>query len=416
MSAAPLRIVALTFGTEGDSRPMVALCRGLHDAGHDVVLLCEQAGHAYAAECGVPFVPLAGDMAQALQAASAGFLRSGGDVTHTAKALAEIARANTAAWMRTALEHAARADAIVAAGLAIYVGLSCAEHLRIPAIGAGLQPMMPTREFGSPFLPPWRLPGWANVLSHRLVLGLMWRAFRGALNDARRDVTQQPPRRAEFDGYPVVCGISPVLVPQPRDWPERFVIAGQWWLPHDPAWMPPPALTAFLDAGEPPAYIGFGSMVGFDREQVQTLVVDALGGRRALLFSGWSGFGAGDLPSTVLQIGPTPHDWLLPRTSVVVHHGGAGTTHAAARAGVPSIVAPFAGDQPFWADRLTRLGIAPPAIPHKALTARRLRESLALAGDPAMHVRARSVAAAMADEHGVANAVALIGSWVGPRT
>ena len=416
MNAGPLRLVALTFGTEGDSRPMVALCRGLLDAGHEVVLLCEQAGEAYAAECGVPFVPLAGDMAAALQSASAGFLRRGGDVTHTAKALAEIARANTAAWMRATLEHAAHADAIVAAGLAIYVGLSCAEHLRLPAIGAGLQPVMPTREFASPFLPPWRLPGWANLLSHRLVLGLMWRAFRGAINDGRRDVTNQPPRRTEFDGYPIVCGISPALVPQPRDWPGRFVIAGHWWRPHDPAWTPPPALAAFLDAGEAPVYIGFGSMVGFDRDQLRALVLDALDGRRALLFSGWSGFGAGDLPSTVLQVGPTPHDWLLPRTSVVVHHGGAGTTHAAARAGVPSIVAPFAGDQPFWGDRLTRLGIAPPSLPQKALTARRLRESLALAGDARMLTRARSIGDAMSNEHGVANAVAHIESWVGPRT
>jgi sterol 3beta-glucosyltransferase len=244
----------------------------------------------------------------------------------------------------------------------------------------------------------------------------MWRAFRGAINDGRRNVTNQPPRRAEFDGYPIVCGISPALVPQPRDWPGRFVIAGHWWLPHDPTWTPPPTLTTFLDAGEAPVYIGFGSMVGFDREQVRALVLDALDGRRALLFSGWSGFGAGDLPSTVLQIGPTPHDWLLPRTSVVVHHGGAGTTHAAARAGVPSIVAPFAGDQPFWADRLTRLGIAPPSIPQKALTARRLRESLALAGDPRMLARARSVGDAMSSEHGVANAVAHIESWVGPRS
>ena len=186
MNAARLRLVALTFGTEGDSRPMVALCRGLVDAGHDVVLLCEQAGQSYAAACGVPFVPLAGDMAAALQSASAEFLRSGGDVTHTARALAEIARANTTAWMRATLEHAVHADAIVAAGLAIYVGLSCAEHLGLPAIGAGLQPMMPTRAFASPFLPPWPLPGVVNVVSHRLVLGLMWRAFRGAINDARR--------------------------------------------------------------------------------------------------------------------------------------------------------------------------------------------------------------------------------------
>ena len=165
-----MRIVALTFGTEGDSRPMVALCHGLGDAGHEVVLVCEKAGQAYAAECGVPFVPLAGDMATALQSASAGFLRSGGGVTDTAKVLAEIARANTAAWMRTTLEHAARADAIVAGGLAIYVGLSCAEQLGIPVIGAGLQPVMPTREFASPFFPPWPLPGWANRMSHRLVI------------------------------------------------------------------------------------------------------------------------------------------------------------------------------------------------------------------------------------------------------
>jgi UDP:flavonoid glycosyltransferase YjiC (YdhE family) len=101
---------------------------------------------------------------------------------------------------------------------------------------------------------------------------------------------------------------------------------------------------------------------------------------------------------------------------VVIHHGGAGTTHAAARAGVPSIVAPFAGDQLFWADRLTRLGVAPPPIPQKTLTAQRLRESLALAGDARMVVRARNVGAAMTSEHGVANAVAHIESWVGPRT
>ena len=410
-----MRIAALTFGTEGDMRPMVALGRGLRDAGHDVVLLAERSGAAYAGECGVPFVPLAGDMAQALEAASADFMRGRGDVTQTAKGLAEIACANTSAWMRATLEHAGNADAIIAAGLAIYVGLSCAEHLHIPAIGAGLQPVMPTREFASPFLPPWRLPGWANRLSHRLVLALMWRAFRGALDDARRDVTAEPPRRHPFDGYPVVCGISRVLVPQPRDWPGQYVITGQWWRPHEPGYAPPAALADFLARGEPPVYIGFGSMVGFDRDHLRTLVFDALDGRRALLFSGWSGFGAGDLPPTVLQIGPTPHDWLLPRTRIVVHHGGAGTTHAAARAGVPSIVAPFAGDQPFWADRLMRLGITAPPIPHKQLTVGRLRDSLALASAAGMCTRARRVAEAMATEDGVGSAVACIERWVDRR-
>jgi UDP:flavonoid glycosyltransferase YjiC (YdhE family) len=114
------------------------------------------------------------------------------------------------------------------------------------------------------------------------------------------------------------------------------------------------------------------------------------------------------LPSDVLSIGPTPHDWLLPRTRIVVHHGGAGTTHAAARAGVPSIVVPFGGDQAFWADRLRRAGVAPPAIAHSQLTASRLRNSLALAANPAMAALARTVGAAIAHEDGIPNAVARI--------
>jgi UDP:flavonoid glycosyltransferase YjiC (YdhE family) len=403
-----VRVVALTFGTEGDMRPMVALCRGLLDAGCDAVLLGESSATDYAAQCGVPFVPLAGDMAEAMRTAAAELLLAGGGVADTAKALAEIARKNAAAWMRTTLEHCAHADGIVCAGLAIYVGLSCAEELRIPVVGAGLQPMMPTREFPSPFVPPWRMPGWANAASHRLVLAMMWRAFRGAINDARRDVTRQPARRIEFDGYPVICGISPTLVPQPQDWPERFAITGAWSLPTDAAWSPQPALAEFLAAGEPPVYIGFGSMVGFDRDRFRALVLDALDGRRALLFAGWSGFGEGALPSDVLSIGPTPHDWLLPRTRIVVHHGGAGTTHAAARAGVPSIVVPFGGDQAFWADRLRRAGVAPPAIAHSQLTASRLRNSLALAANPAMAALARTVGAAIAHEDGIPNAVARI--------
>lgn len=407
-----MRIVALTFGTEGDTRPLVALCHGLRDAGHDVVLLAERSGAAYAAECDVPFVALDGDMAAALQLAAVGFPKGRASVRQTAQALADVARGHTAAWMRATLDHAADADAIVVAGLAAFVGFSCAEHLRIPAIGATLQPMMPTRAFPSPFMPPWRLPGWMNAASHRLFLSLMWRAFHRALDEARRTVVGRGPWRPSYDGYPSVCGVSPVLVPPPRDWPERFSITGHWWRPHAAQWHAPAALAAFLAQGESPIYVGFGSMLGFDRERLQALVLGALDGRRALLSAGWGGLGRGALPPTALAIGATPHDWLFPRTRIVVHHGGAGTTHAAARAGRPSVVVPFGGDQPFWADRLRRIGVAPPAIPFAHLTMGALRERLdAALGEP-MGTRASAIGDAMADEHGVAHAVACIGRWV----
>ena len=410
-----MRIVALTFGTQGDTRPMGALCRGLIDAGHEVVLLAERSAEAHAAALGVPFVPLAGDMAAELEAASAGFLRRGGDIHYVARALAGVARGNTTEWMRSTLACARHADAILCAGLAIYVGLSCAEALGIPAIGAALQPVIATRAFASPFLPPLRLPGWANRASHRLVLAMMWRAFRSAINDARREVSRQPPRAHEWDGYPIVFGISPTLVPRPPDWPERFSVTGYWWPPRDARFAPDGDLAAFLAAGDPPVYVGFGSMVGFDRDRLLATVLDALDGRRALLYGGWSRFGAGALPSSAHRIGPMPHEWLFPQVGIVVHHGGAGTTHAAARAGVPAVVLPFAADQFFWADRVRVLGVAPRPLAHRRVTASRLRERLFEASERGMRERAGSVARSMASEAGVANAVARIESLVERR-
>jgi sterol 3beta-glucosyltransferase len=410
-----LRIVALTFGTEGDTRPMLALCRGLLDAGHDAVVVGERSGAVLAAALRVPFVALAGDMAAELRAAGPELLPRGHDVQRVAGALAGIATRHTAAWMRTVLAAARNADAILCAGLAIYVGLSCAEALCIPAIGVALQPMMPTRAFPSPFLSSRRLPSWINRASHKLVLAMMWRAFRRAINDARRDVARQPRRRREWDGYPILFALSPTLVLRPSDWPGRFTITGDWSLPAA-TYEADSDLAAFLAAGEAPVYVGFGSMIGFDRERLLASLLEALDGRRALLHSGWSGFGGASLPASVHRIGHVPHAWLLPRVAVAVHHGGAGTTHAAARAGVPSVVVPFAADQFFWADRLRALGIASERLAYRALTVAALRTRIADASEVAMRERADAVARAMTRETGVATAIACIDSLLSTRS
>jgi len=387
---------------------MAALCRGLLDAGHDVTLLAERSGASHSAALGVPFVPLAGDMADAMRNAAAGLAHHRADVHYVARTLAAIANANAAAWMRAMLEHARGADVVLAAGLAIYVGLSSAETLGVRVIGAGLQPMTPTRAFASPFLPPLRLPGALNRASHALVLAMMWRAFRDAINDARRTEACSAPRSRPWNDYPVLLGISPTLVPRPDDWPDDATITGYWFAPRDPAFVPDPALAEFLAAGDVPIYVGFGSMLGFDRMHVLRVVQDALDGRRAVLHGGWSGFAEGALPANVHRVDRVPHDWLFPRMSTIVHHGGAGTTHTAARAGVPSVVLPFAADQFFWAKRLESVGTAPPMLTHGKLTAARLRERLALAATIAMRERARAIGEAISAETGVANAVARI--------
>jgi sterol 3beta-glucosyltransferase len=360
----------------------------------------------------VPFVPLAGDMAAAMRTAAAGVTRHGADARYVARTLAGIAAANTGEWLRAALAHARGRDVVIGAGLAIYVALAAADALRIRAIGAGLQPMLPTRAFASPFLPPMRLPPLLNRASHRLVLSLMWRSFRGPLNAAQREVAGRPPRRREWNDYPVLFGVSPTLVPRPDDWTDRVAMTGYWFGPRDPNFVPDADLVAFIDADAPPVYVGFGSMLGFDREGLLDVVLRALDGRRAILHSGWSGFGDATLPANVRRVAHVPHDWLFPRMSTIVHHGGAGTTHTAARAGVPSVVLPFAADQFFWAKRVERIGIAPPMLTHERLCACRLRERLELAGDAALRARAARVGSAIAAETGVASGVAQIEAWM----
>jgi sterol 3beta-glucosyltransferase len=295
-------------------------------------------------------------------------------------------------------------DAVILSGLAAFVGLSAAEFLQVPAIGAGLIPITPTREFPSPFLRPGALPRALNRASHELVNALLWRSFKASINAARASVCGLPPRLRLWTDHPMLYGISPSLLPQPADWPPSAQICGQW-LPPAADWSPPPALAAFLAAGEPPIYLGFGSMAGLGDGALMREVLAALRGRRALFYPGWSDQSA-ELPANVHLLGETPHGWLFPKTALAIHHGGAGTAHAAARAGIPSVVVPFAGDQFFWAERLRQTGAAPAPVPAEGLTAPRLARAIEAA--ELSRSRARELAASMAGEDGLKTAVVAV--------
>jgi UDP:flavonoid glycosyltransferase YjiC (YdhE family) len=216
-----------------------------------------------------------------------------------------------------------------------------------------------------------------------------------------------PPRKAVWTDLPMVYGISPTLVPQPPDWPANVHLCGQWLTP-SPDWSPPPALANFLASGDTPVYIGFGSMTGFDTARLLDALVDAMAGRRALFHCGWSGIDPKMLPDNFLAIDDVPHDWLLPRTAAAIHHGGSGTSHSVTRAGIPSIVTPFAGDQFFWAERLRIAGVAPTAVNGRSPTAAAFARALEFVTDDKVRRRARELGESMRAENGVANAVAAL--------
>lgn len=410
-----MKFVIVTYGTEGDVRPLAALAHALVGAGHEARLLGPAAALGMAHALGVETVPLAGnvDGGPAEAGGISGAVEQGGDFGGAAAAMARIANAHAEVWTRQTLAAAEGCDAIILSGLAAFVGLSVAERLGAKAIGAGFIPITPTLAFPSPFLPRF-VPRPLNRFSHRLVNGLLWRAFSNAMNAARGTVLGLPPRRAVWADHPMLYGVSPSILPQPADWPDNALVCGQWAAPAGD-WAPPADLSAFLSAGKPPIYVGFGSMTGFDKPRMTEALLEAAVERRVIFSPGWSGIDPAGLPANIFAVGDTPHAWLFPRTSLVVHHGGSGSAHSACRAGVPSVVVPFAGDQFFWADRLKALGVAPGGVRAKDISGRTLRRAIEFAERDVVRGRAHAVGQAMATEDGLSRALAAIDVLMGAR-
>ena len=400
-----MKLIVASYGTEGDARPFAALCRGLIDAGHEAHLLADAATLDSAKALGVPTTALAGDIRGTLDPARAigGVVGGGGGFQATARALANIANRHAIDWMRTLVEVGEGADIVLVAGLAAFVGLSAAECLGAKGVGSGMIPITPTAAFPSPFLPPRRVPRLLNRASHRFVNAMLWRAFRAKTNEAR-SAFKLPPRQAVWDGHPMIYGVSPSLLPAPADWPADARLCGQWLVPGG-EWTPPAALSSFLAAGDAPIYIGFGSMTGFDNARLLDALVEAVAGRRVLFHPGWSGIDTSALPDNFFAVGDVPHDWLFPRAAVIVHHGGSGTSHSAARSGVPSVVVPFAGDQFFWAERLRQAGVAPAAVDGRRPNAGAFARAMEATQNDTCRERARVLGEQMRAEHGVATAV-----------
>jgi UDP:flavonoid glycosyltransferase YjiC (YdhE family) len=191
-------------------------------------------------------------------------------------------------------------------------------------------------------------------------------------------------------------------------------VTGYWFF-HQAQWRPPEALSEFLAAGPKPVYIGFGSMVNSDVTSFTETVLAAVKktGQRAVLASGWGGLSGEEGPHSeqIFFLRHAQHDWLFPQMSAAVHHGGAGTTAAAVRSGIPSVIVPFYGDQPFWARCLNRQGVAPPAVERKTMTADTLASALAATQHPAMIQKAVALGSAVRAEDGVGEAVRFLSEW-----
>ncbi|NJK79885.1 MAG: glycosyltransferase family 1 protein [Chloroflexaceae bacterium] len=297
-------------------------------------------------------------------------------------------------------------------------GSHLGEKLGIPSILSVPLPLYsPTTAFSIPVMRPLPIGGVFNRASY-LITRLISAPYNDVINDWRSSLSLKPRpwwadelRHSDGSRVPVLYSISPHVVPPPADWPTDTYTTGYWTLPEPAGWQPPPELVNFLQAGDRPVYVGFGSMVGTDSSGKARIVIEALqaAGVRGLLATGWGGLTPSDVPDSMYVIEQAPHTWLFEHVAAVVHHGGAGTTAAGLRAGRPTIICPFFGDQHFWGERVRRLGVGTQAIPQKELTVDKLAAALrTVTSDSAIQARAAALGAKLRAEDGVSNAVHLI--------
>ncbi|KPF42559.1 hypothetical protein D621_20685 [beta proteobacterium AAP51] len=429
-----MRVLLLTLGSRGDIEPFIALGIGLRAAGHSATLCASHRFGPLIEGHGLRHAPMDDGFLELLHspAGRAGLERSGSFVGMLSTAL-RLARQVGPMQLQIQRDCWAAALAcqpdLIVHHLKIMGAPDIAHVLGVPAVLVPLVPMVqPTAERPCPVLPTWpdRLAGAAaRRAGYRLVNALAVRFGLGPVKRWRR-AEGLPPRPAALDlrhdaaGQPVglLHAHSEWLLPRPADWPPQAVATGFWRLPAASSWQPSPALQAFLEAGPPPIYVGFGSMAGRDPAGLARTVIEALAraGMRGVLARGWGGLEAREVPAQVHLIDEAPHDRLLPLMAAVVHHGGAGTTAAALHAGRPSVICPFFGDQPFWGSLLHRTGLAPAPLPQRRLTT----ERLAAAMHQAVHDEPlRRAAAAMGErlraEDGVARAVEWLERWQAGR-
>jgi UDP:flavonoid glycosyltransferase YjiC (YdhE family) len=412
-----MRLTLITIGSRGDIQPFIPLAAGLQQAGYAVRVATHGPYEGFVRGHGLDFAPLVGNP-QELMAAEGGlsWLETGRNPVAFLQRLRDLALSLMEQLGRDCWAACQDADAVLFSTLGFFTGVPIAEKLGVPGIATYLQPLNTTRHFASMLFPelPAGLPlrGAYNRLTHDLTMEMNWWLFREAYNRLRTVQLGLPPARESFRHsinrpYPIIYGVSPQVMPPPPDWGMHISVSGYWFL-DDPDWQPAAELCAFLEAGPPPVYIGFGSMTNRDSEHLTNLVLEAAqhSGERVVLLSGWAGIGGRDLPETIFRLEYAPHGWLFPRMAAVVHHGGAGTTAAGLRAGVPSVIVPHFADQPFWGRRVAALGAGPRPIPQKTLTAAKLAQAVRTAvHDPTMRRQAAELGCRIRAEDGVGHAV-----------
>ncbi|KAL7418121.1 hypothetical protein BDY24DRAFT_374148 [Mrakia frigida] len=441
----PMHITCLTIGSRGDVQPYIALCKGLKAEGHRVRIASHGEYKDWIEGHGIEFGYVGGDPAELMRIC----IENGMFTVSFIKEGLNKFREWIDDLLVTSWEACQGTDLLIESPSAMG-GIHIAEGLGIPYYRAFTMPWSRTRAYPHAFaVPDHHRGGSYNYMTYTMFDQVFWRAISGQINRWRKKVigiSSTNLDKLEPHKVPFLYNFSPTVVPPPLDWYEWIRITGYWFLddPDDSAnkkWSPPDGLLDFMSKarndGKKIVYIGFGSIVVSDPDAMTACVVQSVleSDVRVILSKGWSDrlqtkkdVAPGEeppaeetpeekaakektkiakeremFPAEVFPIASVPHDWLFPRIDAACHHGGAGTTGASLRAGIPTIILPFFGDQYFWADRVEVLGVGSGM---KKLTQDHLTAALKTATTDEKQIRkAKALGEEIRAENGVSTAI-----------
>lgn len=405
-----MKIALTTVGSTGDTQPYIALALKLMEAGHQVRVCSHPFHEERFASRGIDYAACGPVVTQQRLNEMLDKMISSKNPVKQIRMLMEEAFFEEGDRYLDECKTATKGFDLAVSHMADFLGQEAITQNNIPRIGVILAPAaIPTRYNGVHLAP--RI-SWLYPLQWRLMNALLASTDQRAMDYLRSlgGTKQNIKRFSALSPDLNLIASSPLISPTFPDLPSEFKVTGHWALP-EPEYTPPKDLQDFFQKHPRPIVVSLGSMGGSHGEKLTRKLLAAvkISGLPAVIQSGYAGLFADDAPENVFFAGYVPHDWLFSRGLCVVHHGGAGTTHAASRAGVPSIIIAFIADQPYFAENLKRIGIAPKMLWHFRFTPNRLAKRIQeVAGNKNMQNRAKEIGQQLRVENGLANALKLI--------
>ncbi|MCF3933689.1 glycosyltransferase [Acuticoccus sp. M5D2P5] len=409
-----MKIVAFAVGTRGDVEPQLAIADALMARGHDVRLAVPSDQVDWVEASGVPTIALPYQAKSLLNSPEIQKAISSGRIIGQVKTLIAKIKGDSAATLEAIADAAEGADAMITMQVGMNLPAAVAAVRRIPILPITLFPWLPTRAFPCP-MATTRSLGPLNRASYDLVLRQLARGVKSVIDPYRMGhglaATKAPfAMDVVAENRPAAIAWSRHIVPMPGDYgggafQPGAIVAPPALRDRTGSVAPSPALLDWIARGDAPIFFSFGSMAVPDEAATVALLQRALKdlGMRGILSTGWSSFSEGE-HDDLFSVRHVDHQRLFPHCVATVHHGGAGTTHASTGAGLPTLVTSFTVDQPFWGERLKRIGVGD-HVRFKALT----RESLVAHLGPLLSAetaaRAKRLGEAMAEETALADIV-----------